>query len=714
MSYITQDQFNSIAFSQIPVQTRKRGNQSTKQKYYYKDVVAAFDIETTYIKEIDNSVMYIWQMQIGKDTTIIGRTWYEFRRLIEKIEDALEPEERLVIFVHNLSFEFVFLSGIYDFNKDDVFAVDSRKVLKAELHHKIEFRCSYLQTNMSLRSFCEKMGVKSFKLKMNYKKKRYWYTELSQKEIAYCINDVRGLVEAIYKEMERDNDTLYSLPLTSTGYARRDAKAAMRLVSHNFIQNLAPDYNIYLLLREAFRGGNTHASRFYSNKILDYHTIFNDDPEYYKKVFGTDPAENGNIIGYSEDISSSYPTEIYTGEYPMSKFQIRKNATIEDVEELIYEKHKAVLIRCSLMDIELRDDTIPVPYLPVSKCHGIIGGVYDNGRILKADYIDRFTMTDIDYKILKSQYKFKMSVTTLASARYGKLPRSFREMVLEYYINKTSLKDKPGDDEHSEEFYTLMYNKFKALLNALYGMTAQDPVKISTIYINTREDIFKADPDADPEKLLEQYNKKAFLVYQWGVWVTAHAREKLQRGIDLCGLNFVYCDTDSCKYIGKVDWTELNKDLKKVADKTCANAIDPNGKKHYMGIYEDDGAFIEFKTMGAKKYAYRTPEYTDKEGKVHKPKLKITIAGVNKRIGAIELERAGGLKAMTDGFKFKYAGGLEARYSDFPTINEYITEDNVPIKITRNVSLVENTKTLGLTAEYKELLSSYKSYNIEL
>ena len=154
MSYITQDQFSSLRFRDIPLQMRKRGNQSTSQKYFYKDVVAAFDIETTYIEEIDNSVMYIWQMQIGKDQTIIGRTWYEFRRLIEKIKDALNDGERLVVYVHNLSFEFQFLSGIFDFSKDDVFAVDHRKVLKALLDDKIEFRCSYLQTNMSLRAFC--------------------------------------------------------------------------------------------------------------------------------------------------------------------------------------------------------------------------------------------------------------------------------------------------------------------------------------------------------------------------------------------------------------------------------------------------------------------------------------------------------------------------------------------------------------------------------
>ena len=678
MSYITQDQFSSLDFREIPLQMRKRGNQSTSQKYFYKDVVAAFDIETTYIEEIDNSVMYIWQMQIGMDQTIIGRTWYEFRRLIEKIKDALNDGERLVVYVHNLSFEFQFLSGIFDFSKDDVFAVDHRKVLKALLDDKIEFRCSYLQTNMSLRAFCEKMGVKSFKLKMDYKKRRYWYTDLSDKEIAYCINDVRGLVEAIYKEMARDEDNLYTIPLTSTGYARRDAKRAMRSVSHNFIQNLVPDYNIYLLCREAFRGGNTHASRYYSGKILG--------------------------AGESEDISSSYPTEIFTADFPISRFQIRKKATIEDVEELIYKRGKACLIRCSFRNLKLKDDLVPVPYLPVSKCQGIIGGVYDNGRIMAADYIDRHTMTDIDYKIMKSQYDFEISITTLASARYGKLPKPLRDNVLKYYQNKTTLKNKPTDDEHTAEFYRLLYDKDKALLNAQYGMMAQDPVKISVEYYNSRDELFRDDPLADPEALLEKYNKRAFLVYQWGCWVTARAREKLQRGIDLCGINFVYCDTDSCKYIGSVDWTPLNKELQKTAEKTGAFAIDAKGNKHYMGVFEYDGAFTEFKTMGAKKYAYR-----DLEGKLH-----ITIAGVNKHIGAIELERAGGLKAMVDGYKFIYAGGLEARYSDFPDIHEFITEDDIPIQITRNVSLVNNTKTLGTTAEYKELLETYKSFSIDL
>ena len=674
-------------FNNLPIQKRRKGNQSTSQKYYYVDLITAFDIETTYIEEIDNSVMYIWQWQFGDKCTVIGRTWYELRVFLEELKEIL-GNNRLVVFVHNLSFEFQYLSGIFDFSPDDVFCMDSRKVLKALLNNSFEFRCSYLQSNMSLRSFCEKMGVHSYKLKMNYKKRRYWYTELTPKEIAYCINDVRGLVEAIQKEMERDGDSLYTIPLTSTGYARRDAKAAMRKCSRSFIQNQLPSYEIYKLCREAFRGGNTHASRFYAGLIL----------------------RDLN----SADISSSYPNEIVNSLFPVSRFTISKNCTEAKLDKLIYKKGKAVLIRMALFNVRLKNDLIPVPYIPTSKCTSIYHGVYDNGRVLSAEVIAQFTCTDIDYKILRQQYDFEMEIITVASARYGKLPQPLRECVLDYYKQKTDLKDKKTDSEHTADFYKLLYNKIKNLLNAQFGMMAQDPVKITTEYRADLEELYKDKEDKLPQELLESHNKKAFLAYQWGVWVTARAREHLQKGIDLCGINFVYCDTDSCKYMGDdVDWEILNKEVRKNAEANNTYAVDPNGVKHYMGLFEKEEHMKELKTLGSKKYAY-----IDDKNKLH-----ITIAGVNKKIGAIELKRAASVKYgppedpleyFAPDFKFVYAGGLEARYSDHPDIGEFITEDNVPIRITRNVSLVDNTKTLGITGEYRELLEVSHKMLIDL
>ena len=352
----------------------------------------------------------------------------------------------------------------------------------------------------------------------------------------------------------------------------------------------------------------------------------------------------------------------------------------------------------------LKDDLVPVPYIPLSKCSGVLRPVIDNGRVLSAEYIDEFTMTDIDYKIVCSQYDFKMEVKTIAVARYGMLPKALRDCVMAYFKAKTDLKDKPADDQHSKEFYKLLYDKSKNLLNAQYGMMAQDPIKITMQYVNDPERLFTQDPDADPLDLLDKYNKRAFVVYQWACWVTSWARYRLQQGIDLCGLGFVYCDTDSCKYLGDVDWESLNRSTRRVSKKNGSYAVDPNGIEHYMGVFEMEETMPEFKTMGAKKYAYR-----DEKGKLH-----ITIAGVNKKIGAIELEKAGGLKAMTEGFVFHYAGGLEARYNDFPEIHEWTNEDGVTLMIRRNVSLVPNTKTLGLTAEYKEILENVQKWNVDL
>ena len=680
---ITQSEFDYKWFHFLPQQKRKKGNNATKQKFYYKDIITAFDIETTYIKEIDASVMYIWQWQFGDKCTVIGRTWQELRDFINNLKEEM-GDDRLVVYVHNLSFEFQFLSGIFSFSPDDVFCMDHRKILRAMLKDCFEFRCSYLHSNMGLRAYTEKMGVKSYKLKMNYKKRRYWYTDLTPKELAYCVNDVRGLVEAIKKEMERDGDNLYTIPLTSTGYARRDAKKAMRVVGTDYIQKQLPTFEIYKLLREAFRGGNTHASRFYSNKIL----------------------EDLN----SADISSSYPYEIVNGLFPVTKFTIVRCDSQDHLEELIYTKKKAVLIRCKLRNVTLKDDLVPVPYIPTSKCVGIIGGAYDNGRVLSADSIELFSMTDIDYQIIKKQYDFEIEILTVATARYGKLPVALRECVLDYFKQKTTLKDRITDQEHTAEFYKLLYNKFKNLLNAQYGMMAQDPVKIMIKFMEGKEDLFEPE-EAEPEVLLNDYNKHAFLAYQWGVYVCARARMHLQQGIDLCGSYFVYCDTDSCKYIGdSVDWDKINDAVRKEAKRNGTFASDENGNIHYMGLFEKEDHIKRFKTMGAKKYAYE-----DDKGELH-----ITIAGVNKRIGVKELERAAKregkhpLEVMKEGFKFKYAGGIEARYSDYPEITEWITEDGVPIRITRNVSLVENSKTLGLTNEYRELLSTFKSFTIDI
>lgn len=397
-----------------------------KNKPDYADIVCAFDIETTNIDDIQQSIMYIWQFQIGLDITIIGRTWDEFKSFMNKLDDILD-ELTLVIYVHNLSFEWQWLKSILHIDK--VFAMDDRKVLYF-ISNNFEFRCSYLHSNMNLDKFVEKMGAKHKKIKgFDYNKKRYSWTELSKRELLYCINDVLALVEAIYNEMEKDHDNLYSICYTSTGYVRREFKKVM-IPMQKEIRKMLPDLEIFEGLRACFRGGNTHAHRGNAGRII--HNV------------------------YSYDISSSYPSVMLTEEYP-TKF------TKQDPKKLwLALKHnRACLMHIQLANVRLIDNNFGCPYLAVGKCNNIINALEDNGRILSCDSLNCW-INEIDLKILLMEYDFDYEILKLYTAPKKKLPEAFRKLLFGMYEKKTLLKG--GDDEYA-------YTKYKNMINSVYGMT---------------------------------------------------------------------------------------------------------------------------------------------------------------------------------------------------------------------------------------------------
>lgn len=238
---ITPEEFDAEMLRSIPLQKRKGrpGARAKKQQSYkYKDLVCAFDIETSKVSRglipIGDGVsredlvafMYIWQFQVGPGLTIIGRRWEQLVDLLRRISLSLGSEERIVIYVHNLSYEWSFVRdqkilGPY-IDEDSVFCIKARKICKfLAFSGHLEFRCSYIHSNMGLDAFTHKMQVQHQKLsgeEFDYSKIRYPWSELTPRELEYCANDVIGLVEAIQKEMEVDSDDLYSIPLTSTGY----------------------------------------------------------------------------------------------------------------------------------------------------------------------------------------------------------------------------------------------------------------------------------------------------------------------------------------------------------------------------------------------------------------------------------------------------------------------------------------------------------------
>lgn len=666
----------------ITLLNRPRGNNRTKKKLRkYKNVITAFDIETTRItqfmpiekyeknketgelivKKEEATIMYHWQFAVGTYAVITGRTWDEFLSMCKYITSQLESEETVVIYVWNLSYEFQFLSGIYHFQPEEVFAVKSRKILKCTMFdEKLEFRDAYLQTNMSLAVACNKFNVEHGKLSgelFDYNKLRFPWTPLTEYEVHYCINDVLATVEIIEAELKRDMDTLYTIPLTSTGYVRRDAKQAMRSVNKTWLKSLMPNYEVYKLLREAFRGGDTHASRFFAGKLL-------------QGVF-------------SKDRSSSYPGVQCNGLYPVEPFKYK--GEIEPKEFYKYlQNNRAMVFRCTIYNVRIKDG-FPDPYLSRSKCRATQNGVYDNGRILYADYTET-TLTDIDFKILIREYDFdEIDFYDVYISKYGKLPKPLIELNKMYYKNKTELKNVEG-----QEIY---YNKNKNLLNSIYGMSAQDPVKQSIDYIYGTGFVEREEAE---NKLLDSYNEKAFLPYQWGVWTTANARYELHEGIWLNSDAWVYGDTDSNKFITDVDFTEYNNRKMKQSTESGAYATDKFGVTHFMEIYENDGYYDNFITLGAKRYAYT------ENGK---SQTHITVSGVQKKKGGAEIDAHGGITAFRDGFIFRDAGRLETVYSDNP-VTKRIRIENHDIEIISNVTLRPTTYNMSLTDEYKNLLTN--------
>lgn len=473
---------------------------------------------------------------------------------------------------------------------------------------------------------------------------------------------------------------------------RRDVKRAIQKLPHGYIGKQLPNYHTYRLLREAFRGGNTHASRFYAGHRIDLPVI-------------------------CRDFSSSYPNVMLNMRFPITPFrEITLESTEVDHIINLIGKGKAVICRIAMYDVELSNPFWPVPYLSRDKCRNILNPVYDNGRIISADYLET-TVTDIDLLILLDEYgseKTKIEVMEAEFASYGYIPEEIKSVIRGYFIDKTRLKGVVSQEGLEDPL--IYYNQAKSLLNSIYGLTAQSPVKLEDCYIGgdyvtgihyhdeQGEKQFMTWDDAELQALdiyriaHDENIEKSTMPYQWGVWVTSWARYNLEQAIKLCGTQFIYCDTDSVYYWGKVDFTEFNKAAMKLSMKSRAYADDSKGKRHYMGVMELDKEVDAYKTMGAKKYAYM------QEGQLH-----ITIAGVSKSKGAAELtayaEANGlrdGLDAMQENFIFADAGGTESIYNDYPI--ELLELDGHAVYVPTNVAIKPSSYKIGLGWDYRELI----------
>lgn len=649
----------------FPFDRIEKYNVVRKNRKAYINQLLTFDIEATTIEKAEKpwAFMYAWQMCV-ENMVVFGRTWDEFVFFLNELVDRqrVTPANKLVIWVHNLSYEFQFMKNFLEWS--NVFAKDSHKVLRAETVDGIEFRCSYFLTNKSLYKFCS--GAKSHLYckkdggEYDYKKIRTADTPLTDFENEYRFCDVRGLSEALEDLLIDDN--LATIPMTSTGYVRRNCRNAMRKNPKNrkLFRKMQITKDVYLLLEDLKRGGNTHASRFLAGKILE------------------------NVQNW--DITSDYPFQMVTKEYPCSAFM--KIGRINSREEMYkyFEKY-CCIFRCGFENIRIKNDQ-PVPYISYSKCLKYSDDcIVYNGRLLSGSAI-QIALTEIDYKLIEQMYDFdRIFVTDFYIAQKARLPQELVDEIILYFRNKTILK---GID-----FYE--YAKSKELLNAIFGMMFTNPVHESWELTDSME-WEKVIPDI--EDALNKYfnSRNSFLPPQWGCYVTAYAREQLQEIINITGRDTAYNDTDSCKCLG--DYSKevkvLNAKYQRQAELVGAYATRPDGTVDYMGVFDQEKSYDRFRSWGAKKYAYEI------ENDLH-----ITVAGLHKEKGAEYLKKHDGLESFAPPFLFPRGdSGRTVSYWNDESAPFYISVDGCRMLTGSNVGIVETTYQLGVTEEFIDNLSN--------
>ena len=598
-----------------------------KGKVTFYNIPASFDIETSsfMVGEEKHACMYIWQFGLN-GTVIYGRTWDQFFELLGILQEHLElaNDHRLIIYVHNLAYEFQFLNKWIEWDK--VFAIKQRRPIYA-IAGGFEFRCSLILSNYALAyigGFDEKTGKPNLLYKYPMKKMvgdldysliRNSSTPLSSSELGYCINDVKVVMCYIQQKIEEDGD-ITKIPLTNTGYVREfcrdwcfysdkllpEDRDKNKTEYHRLMKSLkinSPEE--YYQMERAFAGGFTHTGAKHSTKVL-------------------------RDVG-SADLTSSYPYHMIAEYFPMSSFTYIRRITNNQLFYFYLKNY------CCMFDVTFKNLRPAVTFEnPLSRSRCIIPKdengdevpfQVNNGRLVSAEECTT-TLTELDWDTIYKFYDWdEVCIFNMRVAKRGYLPRDLILAILHLYGNKTSLKG--VEEKHVE------YMVSKNMINASFGMMVTSIIRDEFVY---DENWHKVAPDVASQ--LEAYNHSynRFLFYGWGIWVTAHARHSLFKAIYEFDEDYVYADTDSIKGLHFENhmkfFKEYNREVQMKLLKMCNHygipfsACQPKtvkGEKKLIGVWDMERPYKRFKACGAKRYMY---EYDDGE-------LSLTVSGLNKK-----------------------------------------------------------------------------------
>ena len=412
---------------------------SKRKKIKYLNLSLSFDTETTSTVTTNEprekfAFMYVWQFGID-GYYCYGRTWQEFTQLCEHLQKTLGLNERkrLIIFIHNLSFEFQFFRKYFKWLS--VFATASRNPIKALSSYGIEFRDSLILSGYKLENVAKNLTAHEIPKMvgdLDYSLTRTKDTTFTKKELGYMLNDVRVLVAYIDEQREQYGD-ITKIPLTNTGRVRRYVRNyCFKDKNYNAkIRELRiKDDNEYNTLKHAFAGGFTHAN-----------------PNHVGKVYK-------NVASF--DFTSSYPTVMIAEKYPCSSAVPQKWTSWDRFNEINEKALQIFTVEFWNLETSVYFDN----YISKNKCLDIKGEIENNGRIFSAEYL-KITITSVDWDIIKQVYHWdKIKISNQLAYYKDYLPKPIIQSILHFYKQKTTLKGVVGKEAE--------YLHFKGMLNSVY------------------------------------------------------------------------------------------------------------------------------------------------------------------------------------------------------------------------------------------------------
>lgn len=637
-----------------------------KMRGKYIETAAAFDIETT--TKGEKSYMYIAQLGIER-SIILLRTWTEVLSAFDFIADKwrTDSKHRLIIWVHNFSYEFSFLKFRLRWAKrkdgsDDIFALTNTRIIKAVTEKGLEFRCSYVQSGYSLallaKNFCQTQKMVG---DLDYKVLRNSKTPLTEKEIGYCVNDVEILLEYadyLYKKFPG------KIPLTKTGVVRDDIKKDFKSrpkeykeAAHIILRKSYPDEALYnLLMSHLYAGGYAHANYIYVGDIIFDVASF--------------------------DFKSAYPAECFN---PLP-YQLREIPTKRFADCI--KAGLAVMAECVFYDLSTKTThAIFSRHKAEPDSSGILS---DNGRVRLADKLHCW-LTEYDFFNFQKFYSWEdVKIKRLFYAEKKSLPAYVLDNVYKYYRLKNSLPK--GTPEYAAS---------KANLNSIYGMMVTGLYHDNLIFDKSSGDFY---PDG-AAKPFWKLAKSQILLPQWGVWVTAAVRYHLLSG--LCSKmadDWVYSDTDSGKILNyKKHLPEIESYNKKILARNEKIKKEKGYDIGKLGIFDFEGVYQKFKTLGAKRYIY------EQDGKVE-----VTCAGLPKNaLPKYCAERGLDIWKMFDDkmlLSASFSGKLRTKYTNTAYSDTITDKFGHTERMTEKsgVCLLDTPFQISMASDYVEFLTKEK------